>query len=260
MSLEFDSTANVAPVPGTYPALPSQVADGGITILLSIGSSLCAATRGSVTVLDDVQNDAGTGALLATFDIFCGVSGMPDDEMSGCVRFQAEAGAADASVVPPETGYDAGIFDTLDAGANGDYLAPCLGHPLALYVEGTALSASPVMVTEAEGNWFADQSAGDATLVVQMANAWQLQLSPPSGNALTPGTTYRDAGSLPSLSARFALEANGVTCDSPNASFTVWDYADTGGDQGSVTRLTASFDVTCSNGSGDVRGCVRFTE
>jgi hypothetical protein len=113
------------------------------------------------------------------------------------------------------------------------------------------------MVTAAEGNWSAS-STPDVRLTVQLPNQWTVGLGGPSGSSLSVGTTYTGAGILPTAPAYFSLVADGVDCGSPDATFTVYDYADTGGSPATVTRLAATFQVTCTagGGTGVVRGCV----
>ena len=94
------------------------------------------------------------------------------------------------------------------------------------------------------------------------AKRWVLELGASEGNLVAPGMTYTGAGNLPSLGPYFSLLANGIDCGEPNASFTVYDYADTGGDQATITRLAATFQVTCTVGgtTGVVTGCVHYVE
>jgi hypothetical protein len=52
-------------------------------------------------------DDAGVTSVLATFSLACAVAPGQSDEVTGCVRYEAQPASPDASVVPPEPGYDA---------------------------------------------------------------------------------------------------------------------------------------------------------
>jgi hypothetical protein len=255
-SLTVSLPYGVTLTPGTYPQGASHP-DGGPVAELSYAGNECEPTSGTVTVASLATDDAGVTAVLATFSLACAVAPGQSDEVTGCVRYQAQTASPDASVVPPEPGYDAG----LGADAATSALAPCLGDPQAFYVAGSPLAAAPEMITGSQGDWSGSQE-GVATLTVQSDTRWSLALGAPDEATVSAGTTYTGAGNLPGTGAYFSLLANGVDCGSPNASFTVYDYADSGGDEATVTRFSASFAATCTahGSTGTVTGCVHYVE
>ena len=244
-SLSFSLPSGTLLTPGTYPQGASHP-DGGPVAELSYAGNECEPASGTVTVTTLATDDAGVTSLLATFSLACAVGPGQTDEVSGCVRYQSQTASPDASVVPPEPGYDAG----LGADAAASPLAPCLGDPQAFYVSGIPLTAAPELITGAQGDWSGGQE-GVVTLTAQSNARWSLALGAPGETTVSPGATYTGAGNLPSATAPyFSLLANGVDCDSPSARFTVYDYADTGGDEATVTHVSASFTATCTaNGS-----------
>jgi len=244
VSLEFDLPYGQALVPGTYPQ-GGALRDGGVALNLVYDGTGCAPTSGTLHLDSLTTDDGGITAAFATFSLACGLNGT--GEVSGCVRYQAQLGGFDAGVSP-----DAAVPD---AAADAGTMAPCMGSPQAFYVAG--LLPTPVRITGAEGNWSGGQS-GDVMLTVQASQQWALSLGGPIGESLTPGMTYTGAGILPSAPADFALLADGVDCAQPDATFTVYAYADTGGDDATVTELAASFTTTC--GGKIVTGCVRYSE
>ena len=242
--------------PGTY-TQGATTPDGGVSVDLAADGDLCGGSGGSFKLIEITQSDAGVTSILATFTLDCGNGSGSTDPVTGCVRYEAQVDTPDASVTPVEAGYDAGLAP--DAG--GSLLAPCLMAPQAFYVTGSPVAATPERITGSQGDWSAGND-GFATLNVEAANRWALTVSGEDENGIVVGMPYRDAGILPGAPERFALIANGVNCGSPSASFTVYDYADTGGDEATVTRLAATFQATCTVGeaTGTVSGCVHYVE
>ena len=132
--------------PGTYPQ-GSGLRDGGPAVDLLAGNE-CEQTSGTFTLASLTNDDAGVASMLATFSLACATGPGQTDEVSGCVRYQADSSPVDAAVVTPEAGYDAGLAHVGDAGA----LAPCLGFPQAFYVTGSPLAGAPETITGADGD------------------------------------------------------------------------------------------------------------
>jgi hypothetical protein len=258
LSLGVDTTYGTTLSPGAYPQGSAQP-DGGPTLLLTEDGLGCEPASGDLTILDLTQADGGISSFLSTFTLACEIGPGQTEMVGGCVRYQSEPVSPDASITSPEPGYDAGLGP--DAASEG--LGPCLGSPQVLYVSGSPVAPTPEMITGAEGDWSAGQN-GDVTLTVQAANEWALSVGASYGNSIVVGQTYTDAGYLPSLTTpHFVLVANGVECMSPSGSFTVYDYADTGGSEAMVTRLAVSFRASCvanDGHTGTVVGCAHYVE
>ena len=173
-------------------------------------------------------------------------------------------GGRDASAVapPPTTSpppVDAGA-STPDATAPGPdltsfpELADCLPSAYELPATTTGGSVFPAGVfgiDGTKGNW-SGMVTTQTIMQLDIAPGWTFTWND-HDSFLKPGTYVvgaRDPG--------VGVSVDGRGCGGqPGDTFTVVAYASSGGDQASLTRLAAFFDLTCER-SGRLRGCVRY--
>ena len=133
-------------------------------------------------------------------------------------------------------------------------LADCLPSPYELHVHTTGGSMFPAGVfgiDGTKGNWSGRVTAQVITQL-DIAPGWLFTWNDLDGG-LKVGTYV-----IGERSPRVGVAFDGKGCGGkPGDTFTVVDYASTGGDQASLTRLVAWFDLTCDS-VGNVRGCVRY--
>jgi hypothetical protein len=186
----------------------------------------------------------------------------------GSVADVASGGPDAAASEPTGTPDDAGAPDAPDALPDAyasPAVAPCLGNTLVLYVSGdpgNGFFEGSGSIAGAQAMWTSEYSTGQSAAVSAGSPryAWGVTLGVPIGSSasLVPGEY--DAAPTPGTSAWVDLAAKGVSCGQATGSFDVLVLDVPPGDQVTITRLLASFDVHCAGGAPDamVHGCVRY--
>jgi len=178
-------------------------------------------------------------------------------------RSKASSGDAAPSGDDAGTSEDAGRgslpFDA--AGIDASEAIPCLLGGDVFFVDGEGgypgISGSST-IAGSQGTWggtFTSEIAVQLTVETSTPWVFSAGLGPTSAVPLAPGT-YVSSGDDHEIFAQ--VQAAGGGCvDVPTGSFTIAEIESTGGDEATLTRLLAWFDLTCQEG-GTVRGCVSY--
>lgn len=171
--------------------------------------------------------------------------GGPDAELDGAV---------------PDGPSDAGVDVALPPG-----VSPCIGQTQIIYVSGTPgnnLVDGEDSVAGSGAVWTTLlQSESSATIraVAPANDVWEVILGAPfTGGALMPGDY--DASFPGRTTAWMDLTVGGLECGQAYGDFQLITLEASGGDQTPITKLLASFDVTCSasEAGATIHGCVRY--
>jgi hypothetical protein len=192
---------------------------------------------------------AGCGGTLDLPDL--AVDGGRDDDASAPPSGSrepatpADGGPPDRDATGPRPAIDLASFPEL---------ADCLPSAYELHVRTTGGSVFPAGafgIDGTKGNW-SGRVRSQSIMQLDIATGWRFVWVDPD-SFLNAGT-YVVGERYPQVSVEF----DGKGCGgAPGDTFTVVEYASTGSDQASLTRLVAWFDLTCDR-VGSVRGCVRY--
>ena len=92
----------------------------------------------------------------------------------------------------------------------------------------------------------------------QRATRGRFSLSPPWSDSLTPGD-YVDAES-PSKGPILGVMAQGKMCPDQRGQFDLVESPGPPDDEAVVTGLLVSFELTCADAGGTLRGCVSYKQ
>jgi hypothetical protein len=224
-----------------------------VPVVLAVFFTACGARSELLVDAESVIEDPGTGTADAG-----GGSATPSDAASKASSGDGAPSGDDAGrTEDAENGSPS--FDA--AGIDASEAVPCLlgGDVFSVDGEGgyPGISGSST-IAGSQGTWGGRLTSEiELQLTVETSTPWVFAagLSPTSAVPLVPGT-YVSTGDGHGVFAQ--VQAAGGGCGAvPTGSFTIAEIESTGGDEATLTRLLAWFDLTCPLG-GTVRGCVSY--